>query len=165
MKKKPKELANRISGFELPFIGGGISWTPQKTDIEVARNLITFLEDRRVLYAPYKCETAEYVIRSIIEIRKRITADLEILDPDSSLQSSLRALRAACRKFLTSVEFLDGTHMNLEMPGMWHPNERDFYIALGELRSTFGWHLNVICVQYDIEVEESLVKIFPVSND
>ena len=53
MKVSFLEIANRITGFEIPIFGGGVSWNPATLDIEVSRRLLTFLVDRRALYQPY----------------------------------------------------------------------------------------------------------------
>lgn len=161
MKISFRKLVNRVTGFELPIIGGGISWNPPTSDVEVAEQLITYLEDRRALYQPYQCETASYVVSSILEIRKRLTQDLEQLDRSSPLAQSLLAMRAACREFLDRVEGVD-PHIMFYRPGpIWDRNEIDFFMALGELRRTMGIHAAQIAVRYGVDVEEVLVQIFP----
>ncbi|MBN1537815.1 MAG: hypothetical protein JW908_13845 [Anaerolineales bacterium] len=162
MKKSFKEIVNRVNGFEVPIFGGGLSWNPPILDIEVARRLLTYLEDRRALYAPYECETAQYVERSILDIRKRLTSDLEQLDHDSPLAKSLIAMRAACRKFLDDVEGIDTDLMSYLHPRMWDRDERDFFMALGGLRSIIGIHAAQIAVRYGLDVDENLVQIFPI---
>jgi hypothetical protein len=47
---KFSEIANRLTGISTPF--GGASWKPAEMEIEGARRVIAFLEDRRVLYEP-----------------------------------------------------------------------------------------------------------------
>ncbi len=44
------EIANRLTGFSTPI--GGLSWQPATLDVEVARRVLIFLEDRKVLYDP-----------------------------------------------------------------------------------------------------------------
>lgn len=166
--KKPfqeiAEIASRITGFELPVIGGGLSWSPPPAHVEIARRLITYLEDRRVLYQPYDCETGDYVVRSILDIRQRLTADLEQLDRSSPLGKSLSAMRAACRKFLTDVEGIEDD-IRLYHRRVWDQDTRDFFIALGELRSVIGIHIAQIAARYGIDVEEELVLILPIFPD
>jgi hypothetical protein len=166
MKLPFREIANRITGFEIPVFGGGLSWNPPTLDIDVARRLLTFLEDRRALYQPYQCETADYVVRSILEIRQRLTSDLEQLDRASTLAQSLAAMRAACRKFLDDVEGTD-PHMSTyhHHRRWWDEDERNFFMSLGELRAVMGIHIAQIAVRYGIDVEEKLAAIFPPSPD
>ena len=100
MKISFREIANRITGFEVPIFGGGLSWNPPQLDIEVARQILTFLEDRRALYNPYSLETPDYVVRSIDVIRQEMTDYLKKLEPKSKLTPILKSMRAACRKFM-----------------------------------------------------------------
>lgn len=163
MKKSFREIANRITGFEIPVFGGGLSWNPPTLDIEVARRLLTFLEDRRALYNPYDLETPEYVVRSILDIREQLTSDLEQLEHSTPLAESIRAMRAACRKFLDQVE-ATGSRLRYRLRRrIWDLDEINFFLALGELRAIIGIHAAQISVRYGIDVEETLVSIFPAS--
>ena len=49
---KFSEIAGRLSGFSTPIFG--VQWEPPVIDRDVARRVISFLEDRRVLYDPYE---------------------------------------------------------------------------------------------------------------
>lgn len=161
-----REIANRITGFEIPIFGGGLSWNPPPSDVAIAKGLLTFLEDRRALYEPYSCETARYVVSSILEIRKRFTTDLEQIDRDSPLAQALIAMRAACRKFLHEVDNVDGIDLiGPRFNRLWDRDEKNFFMALGELRSIIGVHAAQIAVRYGIDVEETLVSIFPALPD
>ncbi len=103
---KFKQIINRLTGFSTPVFG--INWNPPKAHVTVARNVITFLEDRRVLYNPYEMEVPRYCIDSVIEIRRFLTAQIADLADDDGLCRNLRAMRAACRKFLDTVNDGDG---------------------------------------------------------
>jgi hypothetical protein len=65
------EIASRLTGISTPI--GGVSWTPPTPDIEVARRVLTFLEDRRVLYDPMEAEVAAHCIESVLQIRRFLT--------------------------------------------------------------------------------------------
>jgi hypothetical protein len=92
------EIANRLTGIPTPF--GGASWQPAELEIAGARRVIAFLEDRRVLYDPCEMEVPDHCVRSVIEIRHCLTEELGKLEGSTELAASLRAMRAACRKFL-----------------------------------------------------------------
>jgi hypothetical protein len=152
MKFPFREIAQRLTGFSTPIFG--VSWNPPTAEAEVARRLVTFLEDRRALYNPYDVEVMHDVVESVLRTRERLTAALEQLDRGSPLAQSIAALRAACRKFLDSV------HGGPTGRSYWGPHMFDAS-ALGELRGVFGIHLANICVRYGIDVEEELASIFP----
>lgn len=151
MKLSFREIADRITGFSTPVFG--VSWNPPVLEADIARRLITFLEDRRALYNPYELESPAHVIASVRMIRERLTRDLEQLDRSSALAESLAAMRAACRKFLDSIP---NEHSQAYMG-----SNMVFFSAVGELRGVFGIHIARICVQYGIDVESDLAAILP----
>ena len=82
---------------------------------------------------------------SILDIRKELTNTLKRLDENAKAVPHLKAMRIACRVFLDKVEALkrrsewsawcnSGVRNTLSFL-LWK-----FYMALGELRSTFGIH-------------------------
>jgi hypothetical protein len=73
---KPSEIAGRITGFSTPLFG--VQWTPPRVDVKVAREVMVFLEDRRVLYSPYEAEVPEHVMSSVFEIRCFLGASFEL---------------------------------------------------------------------------------------
>jgi len=149
-----KDVALSVTGFSTPFFG--VSWNPPPNKRKIARHLITFLEDRRALYQPYDLEHGPWVTESILEIRHELTDILKSCPQDDDLVEPLRAMRAACRKYL------DATDPHARR--IHHPYGGDFLYAsaLGELRGVFGLHLARVCVAYGIDVEEELASMFPV---
>jgi hypothetical protein len=133
------------------------SWTPP-LDQEVARDVLAFLEDRAVLYNPYEVELPEECIGSVQLIRQHITRLLRRSGVSQELVESLRAIRAACRRFLDAVGRSPGG-------GEWGPGgamtSLEFNQALGELRATVGIHVGVMAVRYDIEIEDDLARTLP----
>ena len=151
------KAANRVTGVETPVFG--ISWNPPTLDVEVAERLVTFLEDRRALYNPFDRETLDWVIESILEIRRKLTEYMEQLDRDSPLAKSMAAMRSACRTFLDRVE--------RDAPGSphWRLYSPHFFLALGELRSIIGIHVAQIAARHGINIEEQLASIVPTELD
>jgi hypothetical protein len=134
-------------------------------EVSAARRLIAFLEDRRVLYAPDSWEVPAHCVQSVLEIRHFLTAELGKLDGKSELSASLRAMRAACRKFLDRVGSRDGRDV------VRYANHHDswaswtFYSALGEMRGTFGVHLARIAAQFRLDIEDQLASILPAKDE
>lgn len=145
------KIARRITGFSTPIFG--VSWNPPKDEREIVRKLIIYLEDRRVLYNPYRLEYFDPVVDSILQIRKNLTEVLENLDEKSKATPSVRAMRAACRKFLNQVAGREHRFMDV-----------DLIFYLGELRGVFGNHIAVLCTMYGIDVEGDLGEILPVED-
>lgn len=151
-KLKGKQLANRLTGISTPI--GGLSWTPPVDERDVSKQLLVFLEDRRALFMPYDMEVGPYVVDSILEVRQRLTEDLEQISRSSVLGESIAAMRASCRKFLTETQ---DDPKRIHHWGM----EGHIWQALGELRAICGLHIARIACAYNLEIEEQLEPILP----
>jgi len=158
---KFSEIANRLTGISTPF--GGASWKPAEMEIEEARRVIAFLEDRRVLYEPSEMEVPSHCVHSVIEIRHHLSDELGRLDGSSELAASLRAMRAACRKFLDRVGTDGGDGIRYANGGGYQ--SWTFGSALGELRGTFGVHVASIAAAFKLDVEDRLASILPANAD
>jgi len=155
------EVLSRVTGLSSPIFG--VSWNPPESEVVIARRVFTFLEDRRVLFVPSMMEVPDHCVRSVLEIRHYLTDELQALAAEGGLSESLRAMRAACRKFLDRIGRDDaiirfGGHM-----GHWASWE--FNGSLGELRGVFGIHVARLAASYGIDVEDDLASILPASDD
>jgi hypothetical protein len=159
---KFSEIANRLTGISSPVFG--VQWQPSELEVSVARRLVAFLEDRRVLYAPDVLEVPSHCVQSVLEIRRFLTGELGKLDNKTEFASSLRAMRAACRKFLDRVGN-DGNETILYANRQGHWASWTFYGSLGEMRGTFGIHLANIAAQFQLDVEDKLAIILPAKAD
>jgi hypothetical protein len=164
---KPSEIATRITGFSIPIFG--ISWSPPEADIVVARRVLTFLEDRRVLYNEFEVEVPQYCVASVLEIRHFLTEVMMEHAQADELQKNLRAMRAACRRFLERMhidpEAEDSTIVRRVARQRLSIQDLLLNQALGELRGVFGIHVAQIAVKYGLEVENQLATIFPPEPD
>lgn len=152
-----QEILNRLTGFDTPV--GGISWNPITPNVNIAGELIAFMEDRRVLFKATELEMPEHCILSVIEIRHYLTEKIQQLDRSNPLCDSLRAMRAACRKFMDTTESVYGSEM---MPGgLYGYRAWEFMTALGELRAIFGIQLAKIATAYKLDIEGDLASILP----
>jgi len=151
-----RSIALNITGISTPVFG--VSWNPPADKRKVAQRLIAFLEDRRALYQPYHLEHGPWVTDSILEIRRELTDLLQTAPQDDTLVEPLRAMRAACRKYLDAVD--PHTHRI----GHAYHGELFFASALGELRGVFGLHLARICVAFGVDVEPELASMFPTAD-
>ena len=163
---KYKEILGRLTGISVPVFG--VSWNSPEPEIAVARKVIAYLEDRRVLYNPFQLEVLDFCIDSIIKIREFLTDQIGNLDSKSELSEQLRAIRSASRQFLNVCgppgaknrrpirPFLRGPH---------GPDEAQFFLALGELRAAIGLHIASIAVMHGLPVEGELAGILPAQED
>jgi transposase-like protein len=65
------EIAGRLNGVSTPIFG--VSWTPPVSDVAVAREVIIFMEDKRVLYSPSDVEVPDHCVQSVIDMRRFLT--------------------------------------------------------------------------------------------
>jgi hypothetical protein len=151
IKLKGRELANRLTGISTP--AGGISWKPPVDERGKAQRLLVYLAGQRALHYPYDREIGSFVVQSILDIRERLTRDLEALSMDSLLREILRGMQAACRKFLDENQSPSA--------GYGWPYEAQLYCTLGELRALLGIHIARIACAYDLEVDACLGDILP----
>lgn len=156
-----RSLVHRLNGLSLPIIGA--SWVPPPDEREIIRRFLTFLEDRRVLFVPTYMEVPGEVTFSIQRIREAATATLQELSDKSEAAGSLRALRAACRRFLEEPR---PDFRNLSPRRLDHWDDRDgfgpgFFTALGEFRATVGVHIAMLAHRFDLDVEGDLAAVLP----
>jgi len=151
IKLKGRELATRLTGILSPT--GGISWKPPVDERDKARQLLVYLVGQGALHYPYDKEIGTFIAQSILDTSKRLTRDIEVLSMDSLLRKILRAMQAACRKFLDENQSPSA--------GYGWPYEAQLYCTLGELRALFGIHIARIAFTYDLEVDACLGDILP----
>jgi hypothetical protein len=148
-----KKIIKSINGISTPIFG--ISWKPPESDCEIVRKLFLYLEDRRVLYYPYNMEMPYYVTESILNIRKYLTEQILGFEKESELLPNLKALRAACRKYLDEQDKSKKKRYRMMESEM---------LALGELRAAFGIHVAQLAVKYGVDIEENLEIILPLED-
>lgn len=150
------EIASRLTGFSTPVFG--VSWEPAQSDVEAVRRVLAFLEDRRVLYAPDDAEVPSHCVESVPRIREYLTDELGRGGVPAEVADSLRAMRAACRKFLDATDL---GRLDAEGPMLLGSAGWRFHQALGELRGVVGLHVARLAAAYGVDVEEPLATTLP----
>lgn len=156
-----KEMISRLTGIGTPIFGA--SCNPPEAERAVARRVLAFLEDRRVLYNPTEMEVPDQCAQSVMQIRSLLSSELGALDTKSQLAGSLRAMRTACRKFLDAVSADDRILRFGSSPG--HFATWQFNGAIGELRGVVGIHVALLSACYGLDVEEPLASILPAADE
>jgi hypothetical protein len=156
------EVARRLTGISCPIFG--VSWNPGVAKVASARRVLVYLEDRRVLYAPWNVEIPEHCVDSVLDMRRILTDQLgELDDHDDDIAPHLRAMRASCRQFLATTDALRDGPMGLQT---WHGTAAwMFNDALGELRAVFGIHIAQLSAKFGIDIEDQLAVILPAEVD
>lgn len=157
---KFNEVAARITGFSCPIFG--ISWVAPEHEVTVARRVLTYLEDRRVLYAPEEMELPIRCAQSVQEIRIYLTQELQKRQHTGLLEDSMRAMRTACRNFLSDVQRDPDMLMSAHIHG--HFQSWRFFSALGSLRATMGVYCARIAAAYGLDLEDGLARNVPLAD-
>lgn len=161
-KKIPfMEVIKRITGISTAVFG--ISWEPPELERDIARRLLTFLEDQRLLLGNYQFLRGHpnYVENALYQLRNRLTEELETLDQSSPLAKLISSMRAACRKCLDSIQMSSPRSYRHHGDDYYYPIDPIGWATIGELRATFGLHIAQLCVRYGLDIEEELKSILP----
>jgi len=153
---KFSEIASRLNSVGIPWLSVG--WTPAKPDAAIARKAIRFLEDRRMLFNACAQEDPHHCYLSAIETRKAMTEALSDATEGSDLFKHLSAIRAACRRFLDSTQ---GSEERIGPRDFCDFRSGEFFIALGELRASIGYHVALMASKWKINVENDLARVLP----
>lgn len=163
MKKvRPKDIAQRITGISTPI--GGLQWQPPVDERKIVSAFLTFLEDRRALFNPYHLEIEHQVTESLLKIREESTATLQQLPEESKAVGPIKAIRAACRRFLNEPH-TSFPNLSRRLSRRYQDmDECGFFVSLGELRATVGVHVATLAITYDLSIDEELATILPAED-
>lgn len=157
-----KELASKITG--LSFLQFGVSFIPIKSDIETARNVINFLENKRVLFNSYELENPEHCMLYVIQIRDFLTTQLNDVKRGSDLDYILRGMRSAGIRVINegghNYRFGRDSHNNFGLL-----DQIRFFSQIGIFRGIMGSLLAKLIIMYGLEIESDLLSILPTEND
>jgi hypothetical protein len=134
-------------------------WVPSQRDLAV--EIVKELEDRRVLYNDYELEVPHHVVDSVLQMREVLHQKLIGVREEGALSNQLRAMRAACRKFLDVVGEGGPHRIIIESSFQGGPDSWKFFTALGELRAAIGLALSLLMAAYGLTCEEQLARILP----
>jgi hypothetical protein len=131
---------------------------PSMHNLNTAKKLIHIFEDSRVLYNLYDLEQPYHSLLSIKEIRKTLRKEKINLSEKSYLFNKINAMLKSCRSFMDEMKDIDLEKLR------WNPEDKDwlqFKDTLAEMRKIFGIQLKEISKEYQIQVDEDLMSIFP----
>jgi hypothetical protein len=137
-----------------------VHWEKADGDPDVAHRVMSFLEDRRILFGKRHCEDEIHCVRSALAIGRFLTNEMGRSGIGRSLRASLSAMRAACRQFIEAAG-PDACNFRRRQSVQADP----FSMALGELQKLFGLHVAILAAGYDIDVEPQLRSIMQPALD
>lgn len=151
------KIFKSITGVSCPIFG--LQWTPPPIESDEAKNVISYLENKRVLYNSASMEDANHCVLSVIEIRNELTNRIQILSSTSHLAKSLKSMRQACATFCDNIGHPE--YKTYEIPVQKSILDRE----LVRLRNKCGLSLAKISIGYGVDVDDNLASIMPFNLD
>lgn len=174
---KLNEVMTRLSGISCPLFG--VSWNPPEPQRVIAREVIAYLENRRLFYrddASFLVARTlydnhkklginygafmPYAVNSAIQTRYFLTGILPRVGENSVLSHTVRSIRRACRVFVEESENLCcGSEIIINE----NSSERNlYYLSRSKLQNVVGSDVGKIIIAYGIEeVDDELAMIIP----
>jgi hypothetical protein len=161
---KRRQTKPRLTGLGASAAGVGASaqWENVETDAKVAQDVVTFLEDRRILFLPVNVEVVECSMGSVRELREFLTEALQRTSPNSPLARCLQLMRGACRDLTTRIDSMGRRESGGYAEWGWsrfdHP---DGVMALGIWRGLVLGNVAEIVERYSLVVDGPLAGALP----
>jgi len=148
-----KEILSNFTGFTCPLFG--LQWTPPQLEINVAKDLIIFLEDQRVIYDPLEGEDINLSLTAVHEIRKEVTELLKKTSFHTDISKLLRRLRKRSRDFCSVIE------NTIKQGSLDTVRHSIFLTELAKLRLDAGTVVGNLSVAYNLDIEDDLSSAIP----
>lgn len=136
--------------------GVGFQWERRETDAEIARRVISLLEDRRMLWVDMSYEYPDHCLASAKQTRDALTDQINSPAISDDLASMLKQIRKLFADFMTTAPRA-AAHGQMFGPLSAEP----FSVALGSLRAAVGDRLATLVAAYGLDVDEDLATIIP----
>lgn len=148
---------HRVNGFSTPL--GGAQWIPPANERDLCRELITFLENRRVLYVESEAEVPEHAASSVIGMRDFLTEFITKCPEGSAVEQAARQMRASCAAFHRGASSSPDILKFGAYQGHWA--SWFFLQSLGMMRAQIGTQMAIIAARYRVGIEEHMMSIIP----
>ncbi|MFJ4105925.1 DUF6650 family protein [Oerskovia enterophila] len=141
----------RITG--ISTAAGGLQWEYLDGDAEIARRVISILEDKRMLWEDFAYEVPNHVLESASQARDDLTEQISTKGISPELASLLKEIRKLLANFMTTAPLQDNGFAVLR--------PEPFFVALGGLRAAVGERLALLTSRYKLDVDDDLRSIIP----
>lgn len=151
----------RLTSLSIPFIGG-VKWEYLPAEKELVEKLITYFENKLILFKFVSVRCPGKMIDSVINIRKTVQASMEELNRGDYLFKTLNIIRKATHDFLCYATNNCENPVSCKDCCLTEPN------CLGgllELRKAAGKAIAELCIAYEVEVDDTLEVIFPIGDE
>jgi hypothetical protein len=156
---KWKDIGTRLTGLSTPI--GGASWEYVRSERSAVEDILIKLEDKRVLYELTEYEVPKACEASIEAIRSMLDHEIsDVGDMNSDLVVHLRAMRSACREFLTAIQRKSLAVDQLDEYA-YPANHWEFIEALANLRRDVGYRIAALSARYAVDVPDALTACLP----
>lgn len=146
-----------IDGISSPL--GGVSWSKNTTAKEHFRDLLLFLESKRILVNPIEMELKHECIESVLDIKSKLTSitkDIPFKGKDIDI---IRILVDVCNKFLDTVKDDKIPHLIYKKDNIsWIDYQLD--TAMKDFRTAFREQIRVIEDKYKLCFNKNIPKEF-----
>jgi len=148
----------KLKSFQFSIFGASATWEVTKHNKDIARRIIRFLEDRRLLFSPRGGYPNDpyYCLESARQIRGYLGEQLQTGDPGEALTQAIQEMRRACRTFISRA----GPEAD-----NFQRDRDSFLVGASELRTTFGFYIAALASRYGIAIDDDLAGILPPQAD
>jgi uncharacterized protein DUF6650 len=147
------DIVSRFTGISTAVFG--ISWNPPPDERKLAEEVITYIENKGLFYAPFEWEHPLDSYNSASAIRDELTEMMKRLRRKKELFQQLEIIRNSVREFQRSLR-----KQSLEsIPSKTQMNNdqiKHFDGSLVDLRRHCGSQIAIIAVKYGLDVYAEL---------
>lgn len=148
-----KDILKHITGISCPLFG--IQWNPPVYSSDIAREIVLFLENKRVLFSLPQNEVINLCILSANEIRTELV-NQQKKSNDEKLNNLIQKMLRSTRDFLSKTELISPSTNAVVMQSML---ERE----LLEYRRKMGNLIAILSISYGVDVGDELAVILPLA--
>ncbi len=137
--------------------GFAFAMETRPSDAELARGVLAFLEDRRILWEDMRFEIPDECMRSAEKTREYLTSAIQV----PGIGAAYAQLLAEIRQLFTVFMMQENRHRYMH-GGPYGPDELS--LALGNLRSAVGERIAELSVAFDLTIGHNLQSVVPDSG-